>query len=191
MPASPLNLADTLKRHIDGIRNRHYCPLGYLMRMQLGVCDDSAYFQDPVNRHVGSISRVQGLTLDWSQDCYPQIAELQDGKAGRTEIFVFPRGVVKPPKMADPRYRRLSASDPFVPQIPQDVDHYASGRIFSREYNDWLRVLQPVEQLAIRVTSTFVMLNGRTNPWNGTKVAFLYSPKKEIGFLVGGLLTFD
>jgi hypothetical protein len=99
--------------------------------------------------------------------------------------------VTAPPKIADPRHRRLSPLDPEAPKIPQDVDHYASGRIFSREYNDWFRVLQPVEQIAIRVTATFVLLHGRTNLANGTKVAFLYCPKKRLGFLVGGLLTFD
>jgi hypothetical protein len=191
LKAAPICLADITQQHINGIRARKYFPLGYMMRMQLGVSDESAYFQDPVNRHLGPLTRIQGLTLDWDQNVYPQLAELKDGQLNRTEQFVFPRGVAAPPKIADPRYRRLSAADPLPPQIPQDIDHYASGKIFSREYNDWFRVLQPVEQLAIRVTATLLLLHGRTNPANGTKVAFLYSPKKKVGFLVGGLLTFD
>jgi hypothetical protein len=190
MKAAPLCLADVLEQHITGIRDRKYFPLGFMMRMQLGVSDDSAYFQDPVNKHLGPLTRIQGLTLDWDQNVYPQIAELKDGKLNRTEQFVFPRGVMAPPKIADPRHRRLSPTDPAAPKIPQDIDHYASGKIFSREFNDWFRVMQPVEQLAIRVTATFVLLRGQTNPANGTKVAFLYSPKKKMGFLVGGLLTF-
>lgn len=189
--AAPINLADTLQRHLDGIRDRNYFPLGMMMMMMLGVSDDSAYFQDPVNKHIGPLTKVQGLTLDWNQNVYPQIAELRAPGSNRTEQFVFPRGVIAPPKIADPRYRRMNALDPQPPMISQDIDHYASGKIFSREYNDWFRVLQPVEFIGIRVTATLLRLFGRTNPANGTKVAFLYSPKKQMGFLVGGLLTFD
>lgn len=189
--AAPINLADTLQRHIDGIRDRNYFPLGMMMMMMLGVSDDSAYFQDPVNKHLGPLTKVQGLMLDWNQNVYPQIAELRSPGLQRTEQFVFPRGVIAPPKIADPRYRRLSPTDPQPPMIPQDIRHYASGQIYSRHYEDTFLVLQPVEYIGIRVTATLLRLFGRTNPANGTKVAFLYSPKKQMGFLVGGLLTFD
>src|SRR5207302_1927014 len=110
--AAPICLADTLAQQLTAVRNRHYFPLGYMMRLQLGTSDDSAYFQNPVNRHLGPLTKVQGLTLDWDQNHYPQIAELKDGTSSRTELFVFPRGVIAPPKIADPRYRRLSATDP-------------------------------------------------------------------------------
>ena len=191
MKAAPLNLADTLQRHIDGIRERKFFPLGMMMMMMLGVSDDSAYFQDPVNKHLGPITKVQGLQLDWNQNVYPLIAELKTAGLQRTEQFVFPRGVCAPPKIADPRYRRMNPTDPLPPMIPQNVEHYASGVIFSREYKEKFLVLQPVEYIGIRVTATLLRLFGRTNPANGTKPAFLYSPKKQMGFLVGGLLTFD
>jgi hypothetical protein len=191
MKAAPLNLAETLQFHQTAIRDRNYFPLGMMLNMFLGVSDDSAYFQDPVNKHLGPLTKVQGLQLDWNQNVYPLIAELRAPGGNRSEQFIFPRGVCAPPKIADPRYRRLSATDPQPPMISQDIDHYASGKIFSREYNDWFRVLQPVECIGIRVTATLLRLFGRTNPANGTKVAFLYSPKKQMGFLVGGLLTFD
>jgi len=189
--AAPINLADSLQRHMDGIRERKYFPLGMMMNMFLGVSDDSAYFQDPVNKHIGPITKVMGLQLDWNQNVYPQIAELQSTGGQRSEQFVFPRGVTAPPKIADPRYRRMGPNDPDPPMIPQDIRHYASGQIFSRHYNETFLVLQPVEFIGIRVTATLLRLFGRTNPANGTKVAFLYSPKKQMGFLVGGLLTFD
>jgi hypothetical protein len=48
-----------------------------------------------------------------------------------------------------------------------------------------------VEQIAIVVMASMPILRGRTNPANGTKPAFLYSPEKKMGYLVGGLLTFD
>jgi hypothetical protein len=176
---------------MDGIRERNYFPLGMMMMMMLGVSDDSAYFQDPVNKHLGPLTKVQGLMLDWNQDVYPQIAELRSPGSQRTEQFVFPRGVCSPPKIADPRHRRLSPTAAPAPMISQDMRHYASGQIFSRQYNDMFLVLQPVEYIGIRVTATLLRLFGRTNPANGTKVAFLYSPKKQMGFLVGGLLTFD
>lgn len=189
--AAPINLADTLQFHIDAVRERKYFPLGMMMNMFLGVSDDSAYFQDPVNRHIGPITKVQGLSLDWNQNVYPQIAELQSPGGNRSEQFVFPRGVTAPPKIADPRYRRLSPTDPGPPMISQDIRHYASGQIFSRQFNETFLVLQPVEYIGIRVTATLLRLFGRTNPANGTKPAFLYSPKKQMGYLVGGLLTFD
>jgi len=189
--AAPINLADTLEHQITAVRDRNYFPLGMMMNMFLGVSDDSAYFQDPVNKHLGPITKVQGLQLDWPQDVYQQIAELRSVGGHRSEQFVFPRGVTAPPKIADPRYRRLSSLDPEPPKITQDIRHFASGQIFSRQYNEMFLVLQPVEFIGIRVTATLLRLFGRTNPANGTKVAFLYSPKKQMGFLVGGLLTFD
>src|SRR5271170_5622772 len=70
--AAPINLADTLQRHVEGIRNRDYFPLGLMMMMMLGVSDESAYFQNPVNKHLGPITKVQGLLLDWNQNVCPQ-----------------------------------------------------------------------------------------------------------------------
>jgi hypothetical protein len=191
LKAAPINLADTLQMQTTAIRDRNFFPLGMMMMMMLGVSDESAYFQDPVNKHIGPISKRQGLQLDWNQNVYPLIAELRSAGGFRSEQFVFPRGIVLPPRIADPRHVRLSPTSPAAPLIEQNIDHYASGKIFSREYNDWFRVLQPVEYIGIRVTATLLRLFGRTNPANGTKVAFLYSPKKQVGFLVGGLLTFD
>jgi len=189
--AAPINLADNLQLQMNAIRDRKYFQLGMMMNMFLGVSDDSAYFQDPVNKHIGPLTKVQGLQLDWNQNVYPMIAELQSAAGQRSEQFVFPRGVNALPKIADPRYRRMNPNDPAPPMIPQDVRHYASGQIFSRFHNEMFYVLQPVEYIGIRVTATLLRLFGRTNPANGTKVAFLYSPKKQMGFLVGGLLTFD
>jgi len=188
---APLNLAEALQIHTTAIRDRNYFPLGMMMNMFLGVSDDSAYFQEAVRKNLAPITKAQGLQLDWPQNVSPQIAELRSPGGNRSEQFVFPRGVAAPPKIPDPRWRRLSPLDPPAPMIEQNLDYFASGKIFSREYNDWFRVLQPVECIGIRVTATLLRLFGRTNPANGTKVAFLYSPKKQMGFLVGGLLTFD
>jgi hypothetical protein len=115
---------------------------------------------------------------------------MADGHTQRTEVFLFSRCVKYTPKMADPRYVRLSPTDPPVPMIRQDMDYYASGQIFGRDGTRYL-VLQPVLQIAVVVMGSMPILRGRTNPGNGTLPAFLYSPTKKTGFLVGGLLTFD
>jgi hypothetical protein len=187
---APLNLADQLMQQMAAIRNRHWTPVGHVMRIQLGISDDSAYFQETIRAKISPITKVMGLTLDWNQNCFPYLAHMADGQTQRTEVFLFPRGVEYAPKMADPRFIRLKPSDPPVPMIRQDMDYYASGQIFGRDGTKYL-VLQPVEQIAIVVMSSMPILRGRTNPANGTKPAFLYSPAKKMGFLVGGLLTFD
>jgi hypothetical protein len=187
---APLNLADQLGQQATAVRNRHWTPVGHVMRIQLGISDDSAYFQDAVRDKIAPLTKLQGLTLDWNQQCYPYLAHMADGHTSRTEVFLFPRGIEYPPKIADPRYRRLSPTDPPVPMIRQDVDYYASGQIIGRDGTRYV-VLQPVEQIAIVVMASMPILRGRTNPANGTKPALLYSPTKKIGFLVGGLLTFD
>lgn len=186
----PLNLADKIGQQVDAIRNNHWMPIGHVMRIQLGISDESAYFQDTVREKIGPITKMMGLTLDWNQNCFPYLAHMADGKTARTEVFLFPRGIPYPPKMADPRYRRLMPSDPPVPMIRQDMEYYASGQIYGRDGTRYL-VLQPVEQIALVVMASMPILRGRTNPANGTKPAFLYSPAKKMGYLVGGLLTFD
>jgi hypothetical protein len=190
MRVPPLNLADAIGQQNDAIRNHHWTPIGHVMRIQLGISDESAYFQDHVNERISGITRMMGLCLDWNQNCFPFLGHMADGKTNRTEVFLFPRGIEHPPKMADPRYRRMSASDPAVPLVRQDPEYYSSGQIFGRDGTRYL-VLQPVEQIAIAVMASMPVLRGRTNPGNGTKPAFLYSPTKKIGYLVGGLLTFD
>jgi hypothetical protein len=190
MRAVSLNLADTLFQQIAAVRNRHWTPVGQVMRIQLGISDDSAYFQEQVREKLAPLTKMQGLTLDWNQNCFPYLAHMADGHTSRTEVFLFPRGIEYPPKIADPRYRRMSPTDPPVPMIRQDMDYYASGQIFGRDGTRFL-VLQPVEQIAVVVMSSMPILRGRTNVANGTKPAFLYSPAKKMGFLVGGLLTFD
>ncbi len=187
---APLNLADQIGQQVDAIRNRHWTPVGQVMRMQFGISDDSAYFQDAVRDKIAPITQRMGLTLDWNQNCFPYLAHMADGHTSRTEVFLFPRGIAYPPKMADPRYNRMSPTDPAVPMIRQDMEYYSSGQIFGRDGTRYL-VLQPVLQIAIVVMASMPILRGRTNPANGTQPAFLYSPAKKMGYLVGGLLTFD
>jgi hypothetical protein len=188
----PVCLADKIQQQMEAVRDHHYLPLGLLMRLQLGISDDSAYFQDAVRNHLAPISRLQGLMLDWPQDCSPQIAELQDGRSGRTQQFIFPRGVGRPPRISDPRFVKLHVADPEPPSMTQDVDYYASGLIYHRNGTKFY-VLQPVEQLAVRPygAATIILLRGRTNIFDGTKVALLFSPFKKLAFLVGGMITFD
>jgi hypothetical protein len=188
--AAPLNLADALLQQMNAVKNRHWTPVGHVMRIQLGISDDSAYFQEIVREKLAPLTKLQGLTLDWNQNCFPYLAHMADGHISRTEVFLFPRGIEYPPKIADPRVRRMSTSDPPAPMIRQDIDYYASGQIFGRDGTRFL-VLQPIEQIAIAVMSSMPILRGRTNPANGTKPALLYSPARKTGFLVGGLLTFD
>ncbi len=187
------SLADILLQHIGAIRNRTCLPLGRVLRIQLGISDDSAYFQEEIRQKLVPISHLQGMMLDWTQQYSPEIAELKDGTAsGRTMQFVFPRGVNVPPRIQDPRFRKLNVNDADPPTMRQDVEHYASGFILDRSGTKYY-VLQPIEQICVQPygVPTLLLLYGRTNPWNGTKVAFLFSPKTKTGFLVHGQLGFD
>jgi hypothetical protein len=190
------NLADILRRQMAAIRDHHFVPFGQMMRVQLGISDGSSYFQEQVRRRLSPITLIQGLILDWTQDCAPQIAEMNDGRTGRTMQFLFPRGVPAPPRIYDPRYCKLHIADPDPPKIPQDVADYSSGIIVQRDGTRFY-VLQPIERIAVRPygVATIIVLHGRTSPWDGTKVAMLYQPPRGdsvgVGFLVRGLVSFD
>lgn len=184
------NLADILSQQMRAIRDRSHVPVGYVLRIQLGASDDSAYFQDPVNAQIAPLTRVQGLAFEWDQTCYPHMTEMGSRGSG---TFLFPDGVRELPKITDPRTRRLSPTDPVAPKIRQDLDYYASGTLLGRDGSEYY-VLQPIEQIAVRIPTTMVILRGLTSPFNGTKVALLFSKKKRHGvhwaFLVHGALRF-
>lgn len=184
------NLAGILQDQMLAIRNRAHAPVGYVLRIQLGVSDDSAYFQDPVNAQIASLTRRMGLSFEWDQGCYPRLTEM--GARG-SESFLFPDGVNALPMITDPRTRRLSPTDPVAPRIRQDLDYYASGTLLGRDGSEYY-VLQPIEQIAVRIPTTIAILQGLTNPFDGTKVAMLFSKKKRHGvywaFLVHGALRF-
>jgi hypothetical protein len=108
-------------------------------------------------------------------------------------IFLFPLGVKALPKIFDPRCRRLSQADPLPPKIRQDLDYYASGRMINRDGMSFY-VLQPVEQIAIRIPTTIQILRGETHPMTGRKVCMLFSERRLYGvhwaFLIHGMLRF-
>lgn len=187
---APANLADKLLEQMTAIRNRTHVPVGYVLRIQLGASDDSAYFQDPVNAQIAPLTRLQGLAFEWDQTCYPHMTEMGTRGSG---TFLFPDGVHALPKITDPRSRRLSPTDPVAPKIRQDLDYYSSGLVIGRDGMEYY-VLQPIEQIAVRIPTSILLLKGDTNPFNGTKVAMLFSKKKRHGmhwaFLVHGLLRF-
>jgi hypothetical protein len=184
------NLAGILQDQFRAIANRVYAPVGYVMRIQLGASDDSAYFQDPVNAQIAPLTRRMGLSFEWDQTCYPRMVEM--GARG-SESYLFPDGVKALPMITDPRSRRLSPTDPVAPKIRQDLDYYASGTLLGRDGSEYY-VLQPVEQIAVRIPTTIAILQGMSHPFNGTKVAMLFSKKKRHGvhwaFLVHGALRF-
>jgi hypothetical protein len=184
----PANLAPILQEQMEAIRNRRHVPVGYALRVQLGASDDSAYFQDPVNAAIAPLTRLQGLAFEWDQHTNPHMTEMGARGSG---TFLFPDGVKALPRISDPRTRRLSPTDPMAPKIRQDLDYYASGLVIGRDGMEYY-VLQPVEQIAVRIPTTMLLLRGETNPFNGTKVAMLFSKRKRNGvhwaFLVHGLL---
>jgi hypothetical protein len=186
----PDNLALILSEQQNAIRNNNHVPVGYALRIQLGGCDDSAYFQDPVNAQIAPLTKLQGLAFEWDQECYPMITEMGTRGSGQ---FLFPLGVKALPKISDPRTRRLSPTDPIAPKIPQNLDYYASGSLLGRDSMEFY-VLQPVEQIAVRIPTTMLLLRGDTNPFTGRKVAMLFSKRKKNGvhwaFLVHGMLRF-
>lgn len=185
----PANLAELISTQLEAIRNRRYVPVGYCMRMQLAPDDSAAYFQDPVNRAIAPITKVQGLTFEWDQDCYPHMVEMHERGSG---IFLFPDGVKSLPKITDPRTRRLSPTDPIAPKIRQDLEYFASGVVLGRGGAEFY-VLQPVMQIAIRIPTTFAVASGIPDP-SGNRTALLFSKKKSNGshtaFLVHGLMRF-
>src|SRR5579864_7192796 len=81
------NLAPILQEQMKAIRDRTYVPVGYALRIQLGACDDSAYFQDPVNAQIAPLTRIHGLAFEWDQTCYPQMTEMHARGSGS---FLFP-----------------------------------------------------------------------------------------------------
>lgn len=188
---APDNLADKLQAQQTAIRNRTHVPVGYVMRIQLGVSDDSAYFQDPVNAQIAPITKMQGLTFEWDQGCYPMITEMDSRGSG---TFLFPDGVKALPKITDPRSRRLSPLDPAPIKIRQDLAYFSSGIVFGREHGMEFYVLQPVMQIAIRIPTTFVILQGQPD-FAGRHTALLFSKKPRHGvhwaFLVHGNLRFQ
>lgn len=186
----PDNLAVMLQEQQTAIRNHMHVPVGYALRIQLGACDDSAYFQDPVNAQIAPLTKLQGLAFEWDQTCYPMLTEMNARGSGQ---FLFPLGVRELPKIFDPRTRRLSPTDPVAPKIPQNLDYYASGDLLSRDGMEFY-VLQPVEQIAVRIPTSMLILRGETNPYTGRKTALLFSKRKKNGvhwaFLVHGMLRF-
>jgi hypothetical protein len=185
----PVCIADILDRHLTCIRSRHFLPLGKVLCIALGISDDSAYFQEEVRKKLAPISQLQGLMLHWTQETAPMIAGLQDGLQGHSSQFVFPQGIERFPKIADPRFRKMHVEDDAQPLMRQDVDYYSSGLVIGRG-GEKFYCLQPVEQLAVWLfgAPSLRLITAKTNPWNGTKTAFLYSPTKKMGYLVHGML---
>jgi hypothetical protein len=185
-----LNLAEILPPQMEAIRSGRHVPVGQMLWLMLGGCDDSAYFQDPVNAAIAPLTRVQGLSLQWEDGTHPRMVEMGARDSG---TFLFPDGIKAPPLISDPRSRRLSPTEPMVPKIPQNLDYYASGRIIGRDGMEYY-VLQPVEWIGVRIPTTLVRLRGETDPFSGTKVALLFSKNKCNGvhwaFLVKGKLRF-
>jgi hypothetical protein len=187
---APINLADKLLEQQLAIRDRKHVPVGYVLRIQLGASDDSAYFQDPVNAQIAPITRVQGLSFEWDQACYPHMTEMHGRGSG---TFLFPDGVRGLPTITDPRSRRLSPLDPPSPKVRQDLEYFASGRVINRDGTEFY-VLQPVLQIALRIPTSIVILSGGASPYDGRHPALLFSKQKKYGvhwaFLVHGLLRF-
>lgn len=190
----PVCLADKIERQVLAIREKKFADLGLVMRIQLGISDDSAYFQSQANEHLKEITKLQGLTFEWDQSCRPKISEVLDGQSGLRQ-FIFPDLWAQLPKIPDPRYRKLHVLDPEPPRIPQNLELFASGLIIHRDGTKFY-CLQPVLQLAIQPfgVSTFLLLHGRANPWDGKHPALLVEARKKghaMAFLVGGKLDFS
>ena len=194
---APTSLADKIRGQMDAIRNRKYAPLGLVMRIQLGVSDDCAYMQGQANDHLRHMTKFQGLSFEWDQTNSPKICEMIDGFSGSTgnREFVFPDLWPKLPRIPDPGAPlRTSPSAPATPRISQNLEYFASGKILGAGVE--FMVLQPVLQIAIRPfgASTFLMLNGKVNPWDGKYPALLVEKKAranhQMAFLIGGRLEF-
>jgi hypothetical protein len=189
-----LCLADKIERQVLAIREKKFADLGLVMRIQLGVSDDSAYFQSQANDHLKEITKIQGLTFEWNGSCRPKISEVLDGQSGLRQ-FIFPDLWAKLPDIPDPRYRKLHVLDPDPPRIPQNLELFASGVVIHRDGTKFY-CLQPVLQIAIQPfgVSTFLLLHGRANPWDGKHAALLVESRKKghaMAFLVGGKLDFS
>jgi hypothetical protein len=184
------NLAEALHAQQLAIRDRKHVPVGYVLRIQLGPDDDAAYFQDPVNAQIAPITRMQGLSFEWDQTCYPHMTEMNGRGSG---VFLFPDGVRALPKISDPRSRKLSPFDPDPPKIRQDLEYFRSGIVVGRDGMTY-HVLQPVLQIAVRIPTSMVILDGQMPGPDGRHAALLFSEKKRHGvhwaFLVHGNLRF-
>jgi hypothetical protein len=195
--AKPVCLADKLHRQVAAIRDHKLADLGLVSRIQLGISDESAYFQAQANGYLKELTRFHGLTFEWDQSCRPKISEVQDGQMGALRQFVFPDLWPKLPDIPDPRYRKLHVLDPEPPKIPQHLDFFASGEHWHLDGTKFL-VIQPVLQIAIQPfgVPTFLLLRGQADPWDqhGRYPALLVEKTKNqraMAFIVGGKLDFS
>jgi hypothetical protein len=191
----PISLADKIGRHAAAIRDRKIADLGLVMRIQLGISDNSAYFQSQAQDYLKDITRIQGLTFEWDRSCSPKISEVVDGSSSGQREFVFPDLWAKLPDIPDPRHRRLHALDPIAPKIQQNLEFFAEGKIFGPGGTEFL-CIQPVLQIAIQPfgVSTFLILHGRPNPFDGRHPALLVERRRRghmMAFLIGGKLDFS
>src|SRR5260370_13600698 len=172
-------LADKIERQVLAIREKKCADLGLVMRIQLGIADDSAYLKSQANDHLKEITRLQGLTFEWNQNCRPKISEVLDGQQGLRQ-FIFPDLWAQLPHIPDPRYRKLHVLDAEPPPIPQNLEFFASG-LGAHRAGTKFYCLQPVLQLAIQPCGvpTVLRLHGRANPWDGKYPALLVEARKK------------
>lgn len=179
-PRQP-SLAEQLDFRRLAMRDKTFIPIGRMITIRLGVDDNAAYFQEQVRTKLVPITQKQGLILDWGKDG-PQMAQC----ARDRDVYVFPRGIHRPPAIKDPVIGSFHA-----PTIKQDLGHYSSGVVTGRDGTTFI-VLQPVEQVVVLVGGAgMLIMNGRTHPIDGTKCAMLINPQTWEGHIVQGLLTFD
>lgn len=174
-------LGEQLDFRRDCLRNKNHVPIGRMITIRLGIDDSAEYFREQVRQKLAPITQKQGLMLDWGVNG-PQIAQAVRDR----DVYVFPRGVNHPPKIADPVDGAVGAR-----KITQDLRHFASGKIFGKDGSMFL-VLQPVEQVVVFLAgSHLTIMNGRTHPMDGTKPVLLINPSTWEGHIAMGLLTFD
>jgi hypothetical protein len=175
----PDTLADQIEQNREDMRLRRFFPIGKMLQLFLGPDDDARYMRNPnVRERITALSKVRGLQLDWTQHNAPMIAwnHFQTG-------CVFPHGLYKPPRIADPRKGFEGKS------ISQALEDHASGVILGRDRTQFM-VLHPVMFLGIwpfGVAALFRMI-GHADPVTGKYPALLASKDGKEGHIIYGVL---
>ena len=164
---------DDLTRQIQNARHdltaSRTRPIGKMLSIFLGPDDNAAYAQKAdVRDRIASLSKVQGLQLQWTQDVAPHLSWTFDQKS-----LVFPFGCVKPPAIMDPRVPGTTRK-----MVAQNIADYASGYIEGVDGSSFV-VMQPVLYIGVWIMDGLYNLIAHPDPISGKYPALLMAPRMD------------
>ncbi len=179
------SLASMIDYRRDVMRNQKAIIIGKLYGITFGPSDGAAY-EKAGRKHdkaPGSNQppRANQLMLEWPEEQAPVVGKAAGG------IFVFPVGIVEPPKVKDIYINVIQDPHKPAPEVMQDIVDLADGYIAGRDGSQFL-VLQPITSMILRVVKTFQGYKGYVDPATGMHPALLLNPVTHEAHIVGGIL---